>query len=58
MTQLHIYRGVTFTKTTDEKTPVKKMLRAKVYRGAQYFKLAKAKNVGTDHVYRGSHYLA
>ena len=58
MTQYYVYRGVTYTKEGDKKTPVRNLRLEKIYRGAKYFVAPKTDHVVCDHVYRGAHYMA
>lgn len=54
----YVYRGVTYTKQDGKITPIKNDRLAKIYRGATYLKLIKAKHAVIDHTYRGYHYAA
>jgi len=53
MTQLYVYRGVTYKKENNENITVKNTRIEKIYRGARYVKLPKKQAAVTDHVYRG-----
>lgn len=58
MTQYYVYRGVKYAKDGDKNTTVKQDRLEKVYRGIGYLQLPNIKHVVSDHVYRGSHYMA
>ena len=57
-TKTYVYRGVKYTKDGDQHIKLKHNRLVKVYRGAKYLKLPNVKHIVSDHIYRGTHYMA